>query len=68
MLSDISKSIKRYRWTNPAFEFLLGEENLEEQVSLHCKASSFDSEKADLRSAVAIRIRDQRILTSSACL
>lgn len=66
VFSDIARSIKARSLTDPSYRFLLDEDESGEVVSLHCRASSFDLARAELRSVCAIRIRDNRILTSSA--
>ena len=50
--------------SDPDHGFLLSEEDTGEVVAIHCEATSYDADKADLRTLAAVRIRGNRILTS----
>ncbi|MBI1209087.1 MAG: 3'-5' exonuclease [Azospirillum sp.] len=64
MFTELSKRLKGHRLSDPAFQFLLEPDRSGEKISLHCKASSFDVARAELRSVAAIPILGQRVQTS----
>ena len=49
---------------DPAYAFLLDGHDGGDLVAIHCEATSFDPDKADLRAVAAVRIHGPRILTS----
>jgi DNA polymerase-3 subunit epsilon len=64
MLTDITSRLKGHQLKDLEYAFLLSEDTTGERMAIHCEATSFDQDKADLRTLVAIPIRGNRILTS----
>lgn len=64
VLTELANTLKAYQLTDPAFRFLLEPDESGEVVALHCRASSYHEDRAELRSVCAIPIRGNRIITS----